>query len=102
MMRQKDQHKVGIPEKPRGQETGFGRVSDQNRQEMQNTPAISGRRKRASKMFGDKSSQQAGSDAVTPSTNSPSTPAMNSATRKGESGGEQVFKRRLAKKRKAT
>jgi hypothetical protein len=97
---QKDQHKVGIPAQPRGQETGFGRNPDQNRREMDETPAISGRRKRANKMFADKSSQQTGSDAVTPSTNSPSTPAMNSSTRKGESGGEQVFKRRLANKRK--
>jgi hypothetical protein len=49
-------------------------------------------------MFGDASAQHIGSDPITPSTNSPSTPAMNTRV-KGDSGGEKVFKRRLAKKR---
>ena len=50
-MARKDQHKVGTPLKPRGQQTGFAGNPDQNREEMKKTPG----------------------DAVTPSTNSPST-----------------------------
>ncbi len=69
MKQQKDQHKVGIRQKP------------------------------ANKMAADKSAQNTGGDAVTPRTSSPSTPAMNAATRKGEGGGEIVFKKRLKKKR---
>jgi hypothetical protein len=75
-MSKKDQHKVGIPSKPRGQQTGFAGNPDQNREEMKKTPALRGRRKSANKMFGDASEQQTGSSAVTPSTNSPSTPGM--------------------------
>ena len=30
----KDQHKAGIPPKPRGQQTGFAGNPDQNREEM--------------------------------------------------------------------
>jgi hypothetical protein len=97
---QRDQRKVGIPARPRGQETGFGNNPDQNLQKMEDTPAIRGRRKNVNKMFADKSSQQAGSDAVTPSTTSPSTTAMHTDA-KGETGGERVFKKRLAKKRSA-
>ncbi len=74
-MAKKDQHKAGIPPKPRGQQTGFAGNPDQNREEMKKTPALRGRRKSANKMFSDASAQQ-GSDAVTPSTNSPSTPGM--------------------------
>lgn len=73
----KDQHKVGTPEKPRGQEMGFAGNPDQNREEMDNTPAVSGRiRKKTNKMFADKSRQQSSSSSVTPSTNRPSTPGM--------------------------
>jgi hypothetical protein len=96
---QRDQRKVGIPARPRGQETGFGDNPDQNQQKMEATPAIRGRRKNVNKMFADRSSQQAGSDAVTPNTNSPSTAAVNTGP-KGESGGERVFKKRLARKRR--
>lgn len=76
MKGKKDQHKAGIPPKPRGQQTGFAGNPDQNREEMKKTPALRGRRKSANKMFGDASEQQTGSSAVTPSTNSPSTPGM--------------------------
>lgn len=93
----KDQHKVGTPEKPRGQQTGFAGHSDQNRMKMDVTPAVRGRLK-GSKMFGDISSQHISSDAVTPSSNSPSTPAMNTPA-KSSGGGEAVFKQRLARKR---
>ncbi len=94
----KDQHKVGTPPKARGQQTGFAGNPDQNRQEQNSTPAVRGRRKEANKMAGDVSAQHVGSDPVTPSTNSPSTPAMNTSG-KGDTGGEKVFKRRLARSR---
>ena len=68
----KDQHKVGTPAKPRGQQTGFAGHPDQNREEANRTPALRGRR-RANKMFADKSEQQMKSSPVTPSTNDPST-----------------------------
>ena len=94
-MKQKDQHKVGSKQKPRGQQTGMAGARDQNRNQMNETPAILGRRKAANKMAADKSAQNIGGDAVTPRTTSPSTPAMTSGKRKGESGGETVFKARL-------
>lgn len=73
----KDQHTVGTPDKPRGQQTGFAGHPDQNREEVDNTPALRGRiRKKTNKMFADQSRQQSGSSSVTPSTNRPSTPGM--------------------------
>jgi hypothetical protein len=99
MKQKKDQHKVGIREKPRGQQTGRAGAPDQNREAMKETPAVLGRRKRSNKMAADKSSQNIGGDAVTPRTSSPSTPAMNTGRRKGESPGETVFKARLTKTR---
>lgn len=72
----KDQHKVGTPPKPRGQQTGFAGNPDQNRQQMDETPALRGVRKKGNRMFGDASEQHIGGDAVTPSTNRPSTPGM--------------------------
>lgn len=72
----KDQHNVGTPEKPRGQQTGFAGHPDQNREEKEQTPALRGNRKKGNKMFGDDSSQHTGSSSVTPSTNRPSTPGM--------------------------
>ena len=53
----KDQHKAGTPAKPRGQQTGFAGNPDQNREEMEKTPALRGRRKKENKMFGDSSEQ---------------------------------------------
>ena len=94
----KDQHNVGTPSKPRGQQTGYSGNPDQNRQETNATPAVSGREKRANKMFGDDSTQQTGSGPVTPSTNSPSTPAMITPPQ-NDTGGEKVFKQRLKRKR---
>ena len=94
-MTKKDQHKAGLRTKPRGQQMGTAGAADQNRQEMKATPALRGQRKQENKMFGDKSAQNTGGDAVTPRTNSPSTPAMNAGLRKGESGGEKAFKARL-------
>ena len=72
----KDQHNVGTPEKPRGQQTGFAGNPDQNREEVDRTPALRGRRKKTNKMFADESRQQTGSSLATPSTNHPSTPGM--------------------------
>ena len=94
----KDQHKAGAPEKPRGQQTGFRGNQDQNRIEMDETPALRGRLKNDNEMFADASEQHVGSDPTTPGTNSPSTPAMR-ASAKTRSGGEKVFKKRLAKQR---
>lgn len=93
----KDQHKVGTPPKPRGQQTGFAGNPAQNREEMKKTPALRGRRKGANKMFGDTSEQHIGGDAVTPSTNHPSTPGMKTIE-KGDSLAERVFKRRMGHK----
>jgi hypothetical protein len=94
----KDQHKVGIREKPRGQQTGAAGAKDQNRKEMKTTPAVLGRRRVSNKLAADKSAQHTGGDAVTPRTSSPSTPAMTGGGRKGESGGEKAFKARLKKR----
>jgi hypothetical protein len=76
MREKKAQHTVGTAEKLRGQQTGFAGNPDQNREEKE-TPALRGGRKTNNKMFGDASQQHVGSDATKPSTNSPSTPAMN-------------------------
>jgi hypothetical protein len=97
MAAKKDQHTVGSPEKPRGQQMGFAGNPDQNRQEMKDTPAISGRRPRANKLSGDPSLGHVSSDPVTPSSNTPSTVANVKPGRAG--GGATQFKRRLAKKR---
>ena len=94
-----DTHKVGIRAKRRGQQMGTAGAADQNRKEMNETPAVLGRRKGTNKMAADKSAQNIGGDAVTPRTTSPSTPAMTSGGRKGESGGERVFKARLKNQR---
>lgn len=99
-MGKKDQHNVGTPEKLRGQQTGFAGHPDQNREEMDETPAVRGNRVGTNKLATDPSAQHIGSDPVSPGSNTPSTPGMNTPA-KGESGGEGVFKRRLEKSRKA-
>jgi hypothetical protein len=92
----KDQHKAGLRQKPRGQQTGFAGSPDQNREAKDTTPALRGRRKGANKMFGDTSEQHTGGDAVTPTTNTPSTPAMRPLPKSG-SRGERAFKRRTGR-----
>ena len=86
----KDTHKVGAPSKPRGQQTGYAGNPDQNREEMKKTPALRGRLKKGSEMFGDASEQHIAADAVTPSTNSPSTvvktASKNKKRRLGDGG----------------
>jgi hypothetical protein len=92
------QRKVGIPSKRRGQQMGYAGHPDQNREENEETPAVLGERPKYNKMAGDVSYSKAGTSSVTPHTNAPSTPAMNTGPL-GNSGGEKGFKRRLAKKR---
>jgi len=92
----KDQHNVGTPEKPRGQQTGFAGNPDQNRQAKEDTPALRGNRKKENRMFGDASEQHVATNPSNPSTNSPSVPAANPNI-KHDSPGERVFKRRNAK-----
>ncbi|MDT4898407.1 MAG: hypothetical protein QOH25_3484 [Acidobacteriota bacterium] len=94
MSSKKDQHKAGIPPKPRGQQTGFAGNPDQNREAMKETPALRGRRKAANKMFADESSQHQASDAATPNSNMPSIPAQQGGGHVGETGGEIAFKKR--------
>ena len=90
MATKKDQHKAGTPPKPRGQQTGFAGNPDQNREEMKKTPPLRGRLKKGSEMFGDASEQHIAGDAVTPSTNSPSTVVRRSGDkatrRRGDTG----------------
>ena len=99
MAARKDQHKAGVAPRRRGQQMGTSGARDQNRKEMKETPAVLGRRKRVNKLAADKSAQHIGGDAVTPRTSAPSTPAMTPGGRKGESGGESIFKARLKSKR---
>ncbi|OLE55508.1 MAG: hypothetical protein AUG51_03385 [Acidobacteria bacterium 13_1_20CM_3_53_8] len=100
MATKKDQQKVGRPAKPRGQQMGTAGNPDQNREAMKETPALRGRRKRASKMFADKSSQHVASDASKPSTNQPSVPAaIPSGVKMGDAGGEREFKQRQRKRK---
>lgn len=78
---------------------GQAGARDQNRAEMEETPARRSRRVNTNKSAADESEQHIGGDAVTPRTTSPSTPAMTSSKRPGESGGETGFKARLKKQR---
>ena len=99
MVTKKDQHKAGIPEKPRGQQMGFAGNPDKAREAKRETPALRGRRRKANEMFADKSSQHVASNPATPSSNAPSVPAATPAGAKiGETGGEQAFKRRQARR----
>ena len=101
MASKKEQSKVGIPEKPRGQEMGDERSvnSNESRTAKSETPALSGRRTAANKMFADKSRQHQTGDAATPRSNTPSTPARDDGGPVGQTGGERAFKKRQAKKR---
>ena len=99
MASKEQQHKVGIPAKRRGQQVGFAGEADRNRERAKETLASRGHLKKVNKMFADKSSQQISTSAAMPRTNSPSTAAMNSGGRPGQTTGETVFKRRLKKQR---
>lgn len=96
------QGKVGRPAQPRGQQMGDERSApDKTLQAKKNTPALRGDRPEANKFFADKSSQHFGAGGEAPSDNAPSVPAAIPVGEKlGESGGERVFKRRQAAKRR--
>jgi hypothetical protein len=95
MEAEKDQHKVGVPEKPRGQEMGRPGFQNPNRQAMEDTPALSGTREDENEMFADESTQHVGANASAPKSNSPSVPAaIPTDVKLGESGGEAEFKER--------
>ena len=92
----KSQAKAGVPQKRRGQQMGDERSRPSKIDEAQaETPALSGRRKEASKFFADDSAQKVGARGETPRDNSPSVPAaIPTGTKIGESGGEAEFKAR--------
>src|ERR1044071_3365907 len=97
--KKEQQRKAGVPEKPRGQQTGFKGNPDKSRvAKQEETPALRGRRKAANKMFADKSSQHTASDPSKPKSNQPSIPAQIGGGHVGETGGEIPFKRRQKKK----
>jgi hypothetical protein len=99
MSEQKDQHKVGTPEKPRGQEMGTGFVAKSSAAK-ENTPATRGERKDENAMFGDESEHHVASNPSAPNTNSSSVPnALPAGVKLGESGGEREFKERHADKK---
>jgi hypothetical protein len=92
----KAQSKAGIPAARRGQEMG-DETSPRDKKELaeEQTPALRGRRKAASKFFADDSSQAVGSRGEVPRDNTPSVPAaVPTGTKLGESGGEREFKER--------
>ena len=92
----KTQAKAGVPERRRGQQMGDERSQPSKIDEaQQETPALRGRRKAASKFFGDDSYQTTGTRGETPRDNTPSVPAAIPTDMKiGESGGESEFKAR--------
>jgi hypothetical protein len=101
MVNKKAQSKAGIAANRRGQQMGDERSNNPNVMEeaKADTPALRGKRKDTSKFFADESAQHTGSDAATPRSNTPSIPAaIPTDVKKGESGGEKVFKARQAKK----
>lgn len=100
MASRKTQAKAGIPAHRRGQQMGDAKTNSPNKQDESkaNTPALSGRRKTENQFFADDSQQAGGSDAARPRTVSPSVAAaVPTGTKKGEPGGERVFKQRQAK-----
>ena len=98
----KTQAKAGVPERRRGQQMGDERSQPSKVDEaQQETPALRGRRKSASKFFGDESSQRTGTRGEAPRDNSPSVPAaIPTGGKLGESGGEAEFKARQKAARK--
>jgi hypothetical protein len=97
----KTQAKAGVPEKRRGQQMGDERSQPAKVDEAQReTPALRGRRKAASKFYGDESFQTTGTRGETLRDNTPSVPAaIPTGVKIGESGGEAEFK---ARQRSAT
>jgi len=104
MVSKKATSKAGIAANRRGQQMGDERSNNPNQMEeaKADTAALRGKRKDANAFFADESAQQTGSDAATPRSNSPSLPAaLPTNVKKGESGGEKVFKERQAGKSKS-
>jgi len=104
MVNKKAQSKAGIAGTRRGQQMGDERSNNAGQEAAQSdTPALSGRRrKEANKFFADESAQAVGGSFAAPSSTSPSTPAaLPTNVRKGEPGGERVFKERQARKKKS-
>ena len=99
MVSKKSQTRAGVAEKRRGQQMGDERSApDKTQRAQEETPALRGRRKEASKFFGDESSQHVGTRGETPRDNTPSVPAaIPTHTKLGESDGERVFKKRQKK-----
>ncbi|HEX8456221.1 MAG TPA: hypothetical protein VF656_02780 [Pyrinomonadaceae bacterium] len=103
MANKKAQSKAGIAANRRGQQMGDERSNSPVKQEeaKENTPALRGKRASESAFFADESSQHVSSNAARPRSNQPSLPAaMPTNVKKGESGGERVFKQRQAGKAK--
>jgi len=100
MVNKKAQSKAGIAATRRGQQMGDERSNNTGQEETQaDTPALSGRRKKANKFYADESAQAVGGSPAASSSTSPSVPgALPSGVKKGESGGEKAFKARQAKK----
>ena len=95
----KTQSKAGVAPKRRGQQMGDERSKpDKTSEAKQATPALRGRRKDASKFYGDESFQQTGTRPEVMRDNTPSVPAaVPVGTKLGESGGEREFKARQKK-----
>ena len=98
----KTQAKAGVPEKRRGQQMGDERSKPSKIDEAQEeTPALSGRRKAASKFYGDESFQRTGTRGEAIRDNTPSVPAaVPTGGKIGESDGEAEFKARQKSARK--
>ena len=98
----KTQAKAGVPEKRRGQQMGDERSKPSKIDEAQEeTPALRGRRKAASKFYGDESFQATGTRGETLRDNTPSVPAaIPTGGKIGESDGEAEFKARQKGARK--
>jgi hypothetical protein len=103
MASRKTQAKAGIPAERRGQQMGdAAKTNNPNKraESEADTPALRGRRKTENQFFADDSAQQAGSDAATPRSNTPSvSAAIPTGQKLGESGGERAFKQSQSSKK---
>lgn len=92
----KTQAKAGVAEQRRGQQMGDERSKPSKTDETQaQTPALSGRRKSASKFYTDDSAQRTGMSGKSPRSVTPSVPAaVPVGIKQGESDGETEFKAR--------
>ena len=105
MASRKAQSKAGVPARRRGQQMGDERSNSNEPAKLEEaraqTPALRGRRAEANEFFADDSSQAVGANAARQRSNTPSVPAANPTNaKKGEPGGEKVFKQRQAGKKR--